>query len=55
MATQCEHTDRPEFAKGMCRPCYEKKLTLNKPKASLCKHTDRNEHLIGLCFECYHN
>lgn len=49
--TNCRHTNRKHYAKGLCSTCYHKtgrtKLSWN------CKHTDQLHYAKGCCQECY--
>lgn len=40
-ATKCQHTDRPNLCKGMCRTCYEK-LRKKQHKSALKKSSNEN-------------
>lgn len=66
----CEHKDRPHFAKGLCQQCYmreydkkrhaERKLVGPRrrpglpPRSADC-HPDRPHHAKGLCKPCYYD
>lgn len=49
--TNCEHTDRKHYAKGLCSTCYHKggrtKLAWG------CPHKDKVHYAKGYCQECY--
>ena len=47
----CQHADRPHYARGMCKSCYGK--FGNKNKATRCEHTDDVVYGRGLCERCY--
>lgn len=51
VVTNCEHTDRKHYAKGLCSTCYHKggrtKLAWN------CGHRDRLHYAKGCCQDCY--
>lgn len=51
-AWACDHEDHLNFAIGMCRMCYRKKVRHNV-KAWACEHTDRAHSAKGLCNQCY--
>ena len=39
MITECPHTDRPHYSKGMCNHCYH--THGRKSYATGCPHTDK--------------
>ena len=51
LITNCPHTERKHYAKGMCSSCYRKfgrnQLAWN------CEHTTRLNYSIGMCQTCY--
>ena len=47
--TECEHTDREFYARGMCKNCYHKKGRTKK--ATCCP--DKMMYSRGLCQNCY--
>ena len=47
--TNCEHSDREFYAKGMCKNCYHKRGR-NKP-AECCPK--KKMYALGLCQNCY--
>ena len=49
--TNCPHTDKKHYAKGMCGYCYNVHGRTNK--AYNCEHTDKNIYARGLCRNCY--
>jgi hypothetical protein len=51
MVTKCEHTDKPFYAKGMCKNCYH--MMGRKKLADKCPHTDRSNYAHGVCKNCY--
>ena len=50
--TECEHKDRPYWAKGMCKFCYDRKWRTRR--MSQC-HPERFEFGKGMCCACYHD
>ena len=53
LITRCPHTDKPHYAKGMCRACYNYKG--RHSLATACPHTDRQMYAFGKCVRCYSN
>jgi hypothetical protein len=51
--TNCEHKDRPHFAKGMCCYCYHK-FGRQNPTTN-CPHTEKRSYAKGMCQNCYVN
>lgn len=51
MVTNCEHTDRKHYAKGLCSSCYHKGGRTKK--SWNCDHKDRVHYAKGCCHECY--
>ena len=49
--TNCPHTHKKHYAKGMCNYCYH--MYGRNSKASYCKHTNRQVYAKGLCHKCY--
>ena len=49
--TECPHTDRPYYAKGMCVNCYHRQGRTKK--AWNCPHTNKTHYSKGLCKYCY--
>ena len=49
--TECEHTDRKHYAKGMCSWCYHKYGRVKKSWA--CPHEDKVMYAQGMCQSCY--
>ena len=49
--TQCEHTDRKHYAKGLCNNCYHKHGRKKAPWN--CKH--KVMYASGMCHNCYIN
>lgn len=49
--TNCKHTNRKHYAKGLCSTCYHK--TGRTKLAWNCKHTDELHYAKGCCQECY--
>ncbi|CAI2374693.1 unnamed protein product [Moneuplotes crassus] len=49
--TNCGHTMRKHYAKGMCSTCYHKRGRTKK--AWNCEHTDELHYAKGCCQECY--
>lgn len=49
MVTKCVHTDRPFYARGMCKNCYHK---VGRSKPANC-HKDKAHYSKGLCHNCY--
>ena len=47
----CQHEERPHYARGMCKSCYGK--FGNKNKATCCEHIDEVVYGRGLCERCY--
>lgn len=49
--TQCAHTEKPYYSKGMCFNCYH---SVGRIKlASTCGHSDRKLYALGACKACY--
>ena len=54
MITNCQHTDLPVYAMGMCNHCYHKYGRNNY--ATECKHAgERLAYAKGKCQNCYIN
>ncbi|CAI2372224.1 unnamed protein product [Moneuplotes crassus] len=51
VVTNCEHTDRKHYAKGLCSSCYHKNGRTKK--SWNCEHKDRLHYAKGCCHECY--
>jgi hypothetical protein len=51
-ATECPHTDRPVWSKGMCQSCYQTRRLEHAPRATC--HPDRPHMARGLCPPCYY-
>ena len=49
--TNCPHTDRKYYCKGMCLNCYHSKGRVKL--ANACEHTDRKLYARGVCKACY--
>ena len=49
--TDCPHTDRKYYAKGMCANCYHRRGRTKKAWA--CPHTRKTHYSKGLCKYCY--
>jgi len=51
VVTNCEHTDRKHYAKGLCSTCYHKNGRTKK--AWNCEHKNKLHYAKGCCQECY--
>ena len=51
--TDCPHTDRPHYSKGMCNHCYH--THGRNSFATACQHTSKMNYAKGLCKNCYLN
>ena len=51
--TECPHTDRKHYSKGMCQVCYYHKRKEGK-KPTMCPHVNEVMHSKGKCRKCYH-
>ncbi len=51
VVTNCEHTERKHYAKGLCSSCYHKGGRTKK--SWNCDHKDRVHYAKGCCHECY--
>ena len=49
--TECPHTDRKYYAKGMCANCYHRRG--RSKKAWACPHPRKTHYSKGLCKYCY--
>ncbi len=49
--TNCKHTDKPYYAKGMCFGCYHARG--RTMLATDCEHTDRPLYAFKICKNCY--
>ena len=49
--TNCDHTDEPHYAKGMCKRCYGQQG--RDIKARDCDHIDKPHFALGKCKTCY--
>ena len=49
--TDCPHTDKDHYAKGMCNQCYH--ILGRSHKATLCEHTELLAYAKGKCQKCY--
>ena len=50
--TDCQHTDRKVYAKGMCNYCYHM-FGRNFKLATACKHKNRKAYAKNKCNSCY--
>lgn len=54
-ASKCRHTDRADFALGLCRNCYSTHRRRNPyTRATKCPHKDRGAYARGVCQQCDH-
>ena len=51
--TSCQHTNRKQYAKGMCNPCYYAFGKNQSLTATNCAHSDRVAYALGKCCSCY--
>jgi len=49
--TNCPHTDKKHYAKGLCSTCYHK--SGRTKKAWACAHNNEVHYAKGCCQECY--
>ena len=49
--TDCPHTEKEHYAKGMCNQCYH--IQGRSQKATLCQHVDQMAYAKGKCQKCY--
>jgi hypothetical protein len=56
---ECGHSDRPYYAKGMCKSCYRRDERRRDPSTRLtarvneCGHPERPHMAKGMCGPCY--